>query len=213
MPGFFATASVTAGASSPASREHPGVLRGLLGAVGHGRDVAQADGLAVRDADHGGADVLGAAEERADLDGHLGVAGREAARRQAPVEAGERLVDLDERDAVRREAVAVERTVTTRRWPPRTVTCATRGWRTSSALSSSAICRSCSAVASFDQSVYAATGTSSIPRGATTGGRAPGGRFGWSSASFAWTRTTAWSGSVPTRKRTMTIPPDGCEVE
>ena len=71
-------------------REHPGVLRGLLGPVGDGRDVLQPDGLAVRDADHRGADVLGAPEERADLDGDLRVAGREAARREAPVEARER---------------------------------------------------------------------------------------------------------------------------
>ena len=66
---------------------------------------------------------------------------------------------------------------------------------------------------SFDQSVQAATGTSSIPRGATTGGIAPGGSDGASSASFAWTRTTAWSGSVPTRNRTMTMPPEGWEIE
>ena len=45
--------------------------------------------------------------------------------------------------------------------------------------------------ASTDHSVYATTGTSSIPRGATTGGREPGGSVGASSASLAWTRTTA----------------------
>ena len=92
----------------PGLREHPRVLRGLLGPVRDGRDVAQPDGLAVRDADHGGADVLGAPEERADLDGHLRVAGREAARRKAPVEPRQSLMRLDERDAVGGEAVAVE---------------------------------------------------------------------------------------------------------
>ena len=91
--------------------------------------------------------------------------------------------------------------------------CATRGWRVKSAFTSSAICRSCIGVASFEKSVYAATGTSSIPRGTTTGGSAPGGRFGWSSATFAWTRTTAWSGSVPTRNLTITMPPEGWDVE
>ncbi len=82
-----------------------------------------------------------------------------------------------------------------------------------SAFTSSAICRSCIGEASFEKSVYAATGTSSIPRGATTGGSAPGGSAGASSAIFACTRTTAWSGSVPTMNRTITMPPEGCEVE
>ena len=90
-------------------REHPHVLRGLLGAVRHGCDVAEPYGLAVHDADHGRTDVLGAPEEGADLDGDLRVAGDDAAGREAPVEAGERAVRLHERDAVRGEPVAVER--------------------------------------------------------------------------------------------------------
>ncbi len=32
-------------------------------------------------------------------------------------------------------------------------------------------------------------------------------------AILVWTRTAAWSGSVPTRKRTTIRPPEGCEME
>ena len=62
-------------------------------------------------------------------------------------------------------------------------------------------------------SVYATTGTSSIERGATTGGITPSGSVGVTSATLACRRTTARSGSEPTVKRAMTSPPDGCDVE
>jgi hypothetical protein len=94
-----------------------------------------------------------------------------------------------------------------------TVTCATCGWRESAVRTSSATRRSSAAERSFDQRVQAAAGTSSMPRGTTSEGIAPGGSVGASSAIFAFTRTTAWSGSVPTTNLTMTMPPEGCEVE
>ena len=68
-------------------------------------------------------------------------------------------------------------------------------------------------MAAVDQSVYATTGTSSIERGTTTGGTAPAGSDGATSATLAWTRDAARSGSEPTVKRAMMIPPEGWEVE
>ena len=50
-------------------------------------------------------------------------------------------------------------------------------------------------------------------RGLTTGGVMPSGMVSIAAAILLWTRTAAWSGSVPTRKRTMISVPDGCEME
>ncbi len=52
-----------------------------------------------------------------------------------------------------------------------------------------------------------------MPRETTSGGMAPAGSSADFSCSFVWTRTAAWSGSVPTMKRTMIIPPEGWVVE
>ena len=48
---------------------------------------------------------------------------------------------------------------------------------------------------------------------AMSGGVAPLGSSAAASATLAWTRRTASSGSLPTVKRAMISPPDGCEVE
>jgi hypothetical protein len=52
-----------------------------------------------------------------------------------------------------------------------------------------------------------------MERGAITGCIEPWGSEVATSVTLARIRTTAWSGSLPTRKRAMTMPPDGCEVE
>ncbi len=56
-------------------------------------------------------------------------------------------------------------------------------------------------------------GTSSIERGLTSGGEAPGGmrsKFAWS---FWFRRTSAASSGSPTRNRTITIDMPGLDVE
>ena len=45
-----------------------------------------------------------------------------------------------------------------------------------------------------------------------TGGMAPSGSAAAASVTLARMRTTASSGSLPTTKRAMIMPPDGCEV-
>jgi hypothetical protein len=78
---------------------------------------------------------------------------------------------------------------------------------------SAAICRSVAESCVGLQNVSAQIGTSSIDRGFTSGGGRSRGHESASASSFARTRTSARSGSSPTRKRTTRRAEPGEEVE
>ena len=100
-----------------------------------------------------------------------------------------------------------------RRWPPISATAETSGVCLIVSSTCAAMRRSSKSPYRLLQNVSARIGTSSIERGFTSGGDAPGGIRSRFAFSFWFSRTMLFSSSCPTRKRTMAVDMPGLEVE